>query len=247
MMVNKKKVISNVIRYGIYLLVILFFVWTTQRGYFNKIVNEPDTFFNLLWQHLELVAVSSLLAIVVALPAGVLVTRPRFRRLEWFVSNVANLGQTIPSLAVLALLLGVLGLGFKTAVFALFIYSVLPIFRNTVAGIDSINDQLIDAARGMGFKPYQVLFRIELPNAAYAIFAGIRTAIVLNIGTAALAYLIGGGGFGNWIFTGINLFDNGTLMSGAVPVTLLAVLVDLLLRGLEYVVVPKGARRTLET
>lgn len=246
-LVNKKKIISDVIRYSIYLLVILFFVWAAQQGYFNKIVNEPDTFFNLLRQHLELVAVSSLFAIVVAIPAGILVTRPLFRKLEWLVSNIANLGQTIPSLAVLALLLGVLGIGFKTAVFALFIYSVLPIFRNTVAGIDSINDQLIDAAKGMGFKPYQVLLRIELPNAAYAIFAGIRTAIVLNIGTAALAYLIGGGGFGNWIFTGINLFDNGTLMSGAVPVTLLAVSVDLLLRGLEYVVVPKGARRTLET
>ena len=234
------------IRYGIYLLVILFFVWTFQQGYFNKIVNEPDTFFTLLEQHLVLVGVSSLFAIVVALPAGILVTRPRFRRLEWVVSNIANLGQTIPSLAVLALLLGVLGLGFKTAVFALFIYSVLPIFRNTVAGIDSINDDLIDAARGMGLKPYQVLFRIELPNAAYSIIAGIRTAIVLNIGTAALAYLIGGGGFGNWIFTGINLFDNGTLISGAVPVTLLAVLVDFLLRLLEYVVVPKGSRRAVE-
>lgn len=234
------------IRYGIYLLVLLFFVWTIQQGYFNKIVNEPDTFFTLLQQHLVLVGVSSLFAIVVALPAGVLVTRPRFRRLEWVVSNIANLGQTIPSLAVLALLLGVLGLGFKTAVFALFIYSVLPIFRNTVAGIDSINDDLIDAARGMGLKPYQVLFRIELPNAAYSIIAGIRTAIVLNIGTAALAYLIGGGGFGNWIFTGINLFDNGTLISGAVPVTLLAVLVDFLLRLLEYVVVPKGSRRAVE-
>lgn len=241
---NKKKVISNVIRYGIYLLVLLFFVWTIQQGYFNKIVNEPDTFFTLLEQHLVLVGVSSLFAIVVALPAGVLVTRPRFRKLEWIVSNIANLGQTIPSLAVLALLLGILGLGYKTAVFALFIYSVLPIFRNTVAGIDSINDNLIDAAKGMGFKPYQVLFRVELPNAAYSIIAGIRTAIVLNIGTAALAYLIGGGGFGNWIFTGINLFDNGTLISGAVPVTLLALLADLMLRLLELVIVPKGARRT---
>lgn len=243
---NKKKFISQVIRYSIYALVLLFFVWTMQQGYYEKILNEPETFLTLLKQHLELVGVSSLMAMAVALPAGIFVTRPRFRRLEWIVSNVANLGQTIPSLAVLALLLGVLGLGFKTAVFALFIYSVLPIFRNTVAGIDALSEQLIDAARGMGFKPYQILFRIELPNAAYSIFAGIRTAVVLNIGTAALAYLIGGGGFGNWIFTGINLFDNGTLISGAVPVTLLAITADYVFRLLEYAVVPRGARRAAE-
>jgi osmoprotectant transport system permease protein len=245
--VNKKKVISNIIRYSIYLLVVVFFVWAIQQDYFNKIFNESDTFFVLLEQHLKLVAVSSLLAMIVALPAGILVTRTTFRKAEWIVSNVANLGQTIPSLAVLAIMMGVLGLGFKTAVFALFIYSVLPIFRNTVAGIDSIDENLIDAARGMGFKPHQILFRIELPNAAYSIIAGIRTAIVLNVGTAALAYLIGGGGFGVWIFTGISLFDNGTLLSGAIPVTLLAVLIDLSLRLLEYIVVPKGSRRSAET
>lgn len=244
---NKKKIISSVIRYAIYLVVAVFFVWSFQKGYFDKIFNDADTFFVLLEQHLQLVVVSSLLALVVALPAGILVTRTTFRKAEWIVSNIANLGQTIPSLAVLAIMMGVLGLGFNTAVFALFIYSVLPIFRNTVAGIDSIEDNLIDAAKGMGFKPHQILFRIELPNAAYSIMAGIRTAIVLNIGTAALAYLIGGGGLGVWIFTGINLFDNGTLLSGAIPVTLLAVLVDLLLRFIEHAVVPKGSRRSAET
>ncbi|HEX6923593.1 MAG TPA: ABC transporter permease [Bacillales bacterium] len=243
---NKKKAISNAIRYAIYLLVIVFFVWTFQQGYFNKIFDETDKFFVLLKQHLMLVGVSSLLAFIVALPAGILVTRPTFRKAEWLVSNLANLGQTIPSLAVLALMMGILGLGFKTAVFALFIYSVLPIFRNTVAGIDSVNENTIDAARGMGLKPHQILFRIELPNAAYSIMAGIRTAIVLNIGTAALAFLIGGGGLGVWIFTGISLFNNGILLSGAVPVTILAVLVDFLLRMLEYAVVPKGSRRSAE-
>ena len=95
-------------------------------------------------------------------------------------------------------------------------------------------------------KPYQILFRIELPNAAYSILAGIRTAVVLNIGTAALAYVVGGGGLGVWIFTGIQLFDNGYLISGAIPVTILAILVDLLLRLVERIVVPKGTKQTLE-
>ncbi len=141
-------------------------------------------------------------------------------------------------------MISILGIGFKTAVFALFIYSLLPIYRNTVAGIDSIDEDLIDAAKGMGMKPSQILFRIELPNAAYSILAGIRTAVVLNIGTAALAYVVGGGGLGVWIFTGIQLFDNGYLISGAVPVTLMAIMADYILRGVEHIVVPKGTRRS---
>ena len=91
-------------------------------------------------------------------------------------------------------------------------------------------------------KPIQILFRIELPNASYSILAGIRTAVVLNIGTAALAYVVGGGGLGVWIFTGIQLFDNGYLISGAIPVTLLAIFVDYLLRLLERIIVPKGSK-----
>ncbi|PTX49350.1 osmoprotectant transport system permease protein [Melghirimyces profundicolus] len=239
---ERKKFVSLMVRYGFYALVIYFFVWSFQKNYFSYLFKETETFVLLTRQHLELVAVSSLLAIAVALPSAVLVTRPRFRQTEWIFTNLANLGQTIPVLAVLALMISILGLGFKTAVFALFIYSVLPIFRNTVAGLNSIDDRLIDAAKGMGMKPHQILFRVELPNAAYSIMAGIRTAIVINVGTAAFAFLIGGGGLGVWIFTGIRLFDNSALLSGAVPVTLLAILADYLLRLLEYVVVPKGTR-----
>lgn len=241
---KRKNTVAYIVRYTLYALVILFFVWAIEHHYLSSIYKQFGEFSAMLKQHLELVAVSSLLAILVAIPAGILVTRAKFKKLEWLISNIANLGQTIPSLAVLALAMGFLGLGFKTAVFALFIYSVLPIYRNTVAGIDSIDENLIDAAKGMGMKPYQILFRIELPNAAFSIIAGIRTAVVLNIGTAALAFLIGAGGFGTWIFTGISLFNNTLLLSGAVPVTLLAVLADYLLRVAEYFIVPKGVRRS---
>ncbi|MDN7247121.1 ABC transporter permease [Planococcus shenhongbingii] len=240
---NKQKLIGNIVKFSLYALVAAFFIWAISNHYFDYIFSEKETFLNLLKQHIQLVLVSSLLAILIAVPAGILITRPKFRKAEWLVSNFANLGQTIPSLAVLALMISILGIGFQTAVFALFIYSILPIFRNTVAGIDSIDKNMIDAAKGMGMKPLQILFRIELPNAAYSILAGIRTAVVLNIGTAALAYVIGAGGLGVWIFTGISLFDNGFLISGAIPVTLLAILADYLLRKLEYVIVPKGARR----
>ncbi|HSP22291.1 MAG TPA: ABC transporter permease [Planococcus sp. (in: firmicutes)] len=240
---NRKKLIGNIVRYTLYALVAAFFIWAISNSYFDYIFTQSETFLVLLRQHIVLVLVSSLLAILIAVPVGILITRPKFKGAEWLVSNIANLGQTIPSLAVLALMISILGIGFKTAVFALFIYSILPIFRNTVAGIESIDKNMIDAAKGMGMKPHQILFRIELPNAAYAILAGIRTAVVLNIGTAALAYVVGAGGLGVWIFTGINLFDNGFLISGAIPVTLLAILADYLLRKVEYIVVPKGSRR----
>ncbi|ANU09640.1 ABC-type glycine betaine/proline transport system, inner membrane permease protein [Planococcus antarcticus DSM 14505] len=240
---NRKKLIGNMVRYSLYALVAAFFIWAISNNYFDYIFTQSETFLVLLRQHIVLVLVSSLLAILIAVPAGILITRPKFKKAEWLVSNVVNLGQTIPSLAVLALMISILGIGFQTAVFALFIYSILPIFRNTVAGIDSIDKNMIDAAKGMGMKPHQILFRIELPNSAYSILAGIRTAVVLNIGTAALAYVVGAGGLGVWIFTGINLFDNGFLISGAIPVTLLAILADYILRKVEYVVVPKGSRR----
>ncbi|QHA91095.1 ABC transporter permease [Bacillus sp. N1-1] len=243
---NKKRVISLVVRYSVYGLVALFFFWAISNHYFDYIFTESTTFWHLIKQHLQLVLVSSVLALLIAIPGGILVTRKQFRRAEWVVSNTVNLGQTIPSLAVLALMISILGIGFQTAVFALFIYSLLPMYRNTVAGIDSIDENLIDAARGMGMKPIQILFRIELPNAAYSILAGVRTAIVLNIGTAALAYVVGGGGLGVWIFTGIQLFDNGYLISGAIPVTLLAIFVDYLLRLLERLIVPEGSKPSQE-
>jgi len=244
---NKKKVMSLVVSFFVYGIVAVFFIWAISNSYFDYIFSQSSTFLYLLKQHMQLVLVSSLLAVGVALPVGILVTRRSFRRAEWLVSNTVNLGQTIPSLAVLALMISILGIGFKTAVFALFIYSLLPMYRNTVAGIDSIDENLIDAARGMGMKPIQILFRIELPNASYSILAGIRTAVVLNIGTAALAYVVGGGGLGVWIFTGIQLFDNGYLISGAIPVTLLAIFVDYLLRLLERKIVPKGSKPPQET
>lgn len=245
---SKNQLINRIVKTVLYVLVALFFIWTAANGYYNRIFSDSETFLILFGQHLLLVAVSSLLAVIVALPLAVFVTRPKYKKFEWITSNVANLAQTVPSLAVLALMIGILGIGFAPAVFALFIYSVLPIFRNAVAGFNSIDSNLKDAGKGMGMKPSQVFWRIEVPNSSYAIIAGLRTAIVLNVGTAALAYYIGGGGLGVWIFTGINLFDNGFLLSGAVPVTLMAIGIDLLLAWMGRAVTPKGAKSaTLQT
>jgi osmoprotectant transport system permease protein len=239
---NSKKIIAYIVRITLWALVIAFFWWAISGNMFDKIFNEPETFRGLLMAHIQLTAISAGLAILTSVPLGIFITRPRFRRSEWLIVNIANLGQTIPSLAILALAMSFLGIGMPTAIVALYVYSLLPVLQNTIAGLDSVQPEMKDAAKGMGMTPLQILFRIELPNASSSILAGIRTAVVLNIGTAALAYLIGGGGLGVWIFTGIQLYDNQTLISGAIPVTLLAVLVDFIFRGLQYVLVPKGNR-----
>ncbi|WP_233275816.1 ABC transporter permease [Salibacterium aidingense] len=240
------KAIALTVKVISYLAVLVFFIWAFANNMFYRITEQPDQFFDLLSQHLTLVGVSAGLAILTSVPLGIIVTRKSLRKSEWLAVNVANLGQTIPSIAVLAIAMGFLGIGLQAAIVALYIYSLLPILQNTIAGIDSVNRGVIDSARGMGFTPAQILFKIELPNAAASILAGIRTAIIINIGTAALAYLIGGGGFGVWIFTGIQLFDNTYLLSGAIPVTLLAVLVDFLFRALQRILVPKGLQLAQE-
>ncbi|UOR11381.1 ABC transporter permease [Halobacillus amylolyticus] len=239
---NSKKIIAVAVKLFFWLLLIAFFWWSFTNDMFSRISEEPVQFFNLLRDHLTLVGISAGIAILTSVPLGILITRASLRKSEWLVVNIANLGQTIPSLAILALAMGFLGIGLKAAIVALYIYSLLPILQNTVAGLDSVNPETKDAAKGMGLTPLQILFKVELPSAAYSIIAGIRTAVVLNIGTAALAYLIGGGGLGVWIFTGIQLFDNSYLISGAVPVTLLAIGVDFLFRGIQYLLVPKGLR-----
>lgn len=243
----KKRNKSTFIRYFFYGLVLIFFAWALSSGYFSVIFEQTDEFLRLLRRHIMLVVVSSLLAIGVAIPTGIFVTRQAFRKLEWPILNFANLGQTIPSIAILALVMTYLGIGFNSAVFALFVFSILPVLRNTVAGINTVDPALLDAAKGMGFTKRQILLKVEMPNAAYPIMAGIRTAMVMNVGTAALAYLVGGGGLGDFIFTGIMLQDHSFLISGAVPVTLLAISLDFLLRLIEKIVVSKGLQRSSST
>lgn len=231
---------------GLYVILLAVICWAYFAGTFQFISDHPDDLLFLTGQHLKLVGISSALAIVVALPLGIFVTRPRFRKFEWIVTNFANIGQTVPSLAILALVMSYLGLGWKTAVFALWFNSLLPILRNTVAGIENVDPLIIDAGKGMGMTARQIFFKLELPNASYTIIAGIRTAVVINVGTAALAFLIGGGGLGDLIFTGISLFDTGIMLSGAVPVIVLAILIDYLLGLIEKLLVPRGLKRTLE-
>ena len=131
-------------------------------------------------------------------------------------------------------------LGLTGAAFALFVLTLLPIVLNTIAGLRSVPQPLIEAARGMGMTPAQILRRVELPNAVFVILAGIRTALAINVGTAPLAFLIGGGGLGELIFTGIDLMDPSMLLAGAIPTALLAIFVDFLVGQAQFWLIPRG-------
>jgi osmoprotectant transport system permease protein len=135
-----------------------------------------------------------------------------------------------------------LGIGMKPAVFALTIYSILPIARNTLAGITAVPPELIDAGKGMGMPPMKILMEVEIPNAMKVILTGFRVALIINIGTAALAYVIGAGGLGDLIFTGISLMQTDKLLAGAIPVTLLALFADFLSELLGLSLISRGLR-----
>jgi len=177
------------------------------------------------------VAISTGLALLVGLPLGVLVAhRPAWRRP---VLGLANVFQTIPSLALFGLLIPVFGIGAWTAVTALVIYALLPIIRNTYAGISGVDPAVREAGRGMGMTDGELLRLVELPLAAGVILAGVRVATVVSVGIATIAAAIGAGGLGVYIFRGVATVDDTLILAGAIPAALLALLADGLLGFLE--------------
>ncbi len=199
----------------------------------------PDVQY-LMVQHIWLTVMSGSLAIVVAIPLGIVLSRPKMANVAESLMQVLNVGTTIPTLAVLALSMSFLGIGTVPAVFGLFVATLLPITRNTYAGLKGVNPALMEAAAGIGMSPMQRLFKVELPNALYVIFAGMRTALTINVGTVPLAFLIGAGGLGELIFTGIDLYDPVMMLSGAIPTALLAIVVDALVALIAFLLVPRG-------
>jgi osmoprotectant transport system permease protein len=194
----------------------------------------------LLRQHLVLVGVSGSLAIVAGVGIGVALTRPALARHAEAVIQAVNMITSIPTLGKLALMMSFLGIGALPAIVGLWIATLLPIVRNTYEGIRAVPAHMIDAARGMGMDGAQILRRVELPNAMFVIVAGIRTAMAVNVGTAPIAFLIGGGGLGELIFTGIDLQEHGMMLAGAIPTALLAIAVDFLFGQAQYWLVPRG-------
>lgn len=191
-------------------------------------------------EHLELTAIAVGIAVAIGVPLGAYLTRQRF--LSAPVLAAVGTIQTVPSLALLGLLIPLMGIGDKPALVALFLYALLPIVRNTYAGLGGIDPAIVDAARGMGMRPRQILLRIALPQALPVVMGGIRTSTVINVGVATLAALVGAGGLGKFIFRGIAMVDMRTVLMGAVPAALLALALDGLLALLEKRLVPAGLR-----
>jgi osmoprotectant transport system permease protein len=188
-----------------------------------------------------LVALSLLASILVAVPLGVVAAqRPRTGRV---IIGAAGLLQTIPSLALLVLLIPLFGIGSPPALVALFLYGLLPIVRNTHAGLEAIPEPLRESARALGLPVGARLRLVELPLAMPAVVAGVKTAAVIDVGTATIGALIGAGGLGQPILTGIRLDDFGLVLQGAVPAAMMALAVERLFEAIERRVVPAGLRR----
>jgi osmoprotectant transport system permease protein len=202
----------------------------------DSLVARSLTYNNVLKalrEHINLLLVSMAGAVIAGVLIGIVLSRPKLYYLGRGVENVVNVGQTVPSLAILALFYTVMGLGFRVAVFALFLYSILPILRNTFAGITNVDNSIIESARGMGMSPFRVLTRIELPIAYPIIIAGIRTAVVINVGAATLATFIGGGGFGDLIVTGLAVRRDMVIFTGAGLAALTAIMLDYIIGQVE--------------
>ena len=195
-------------------------------------------------EHVVLSGWSTALAVATAVPVGVVVTRRPWRRLAAPALFAANLGQTMPTVAVLALMYAVTGVGFRTAVLALWVYSLLPVLRNTLTGLADVDAGVVDAARGMGMSPGQVLLRVELPLARPVIVAGIRTAAVVNVATAALATFVGAGGLGAVVLVGLSNQRDRVLVVGAALTAILALAADWAVAALGSVATGRAVRST---
>lgn len=202
---------------------------------------NPAYFWTAVSRHVELVAVPMLAAILVSVPLGIFITR--VRRLANPVLWFASMLYTIPALALLALLIVLgFGIGKKPSMIAMFLYALLPILRNTYAGITGVDSFIKKAARGMGMTDWQVLLQVELPLAFRVIWAGIRTTAVIIIGSAPLAALIGGGGLGELITRGMSTMRDEWILLGAVPSALMALGADWLMGVIENWVIPRGLK-----
>lgn len=200
----------------------------------NRIVEE-------LIRHVELTVVATVLVLAIAIPLGIMLTRPWARRYRPVALGVANAGQAIPSIGVFAMLAVIWGMfGFVPSIIALVFYSILPVLRNTMVGLEQVDESVIDAARGMGMGKWKVLRKVEIPLAVPVMAAGVRTALVIVVGTVALATFIDGGGLGDFINNGLKLSNKKILYTGSILTAVLALAVDWVGGILEDVFRPKG-------
>ncbi|NIF00458.1 ABC transporter permease [Pantoea sp. Acro-805] len=233
---------SPVRRVGFALLAIVVVIALLVWGIgLNTLRDRKEDLIYLGQQHMFLVFWSMFFALLMGIPSGILLSRPFARRWAEYVMQIFNVGNTLPPLAVLALAMVIVGIGDRPALIALFLASLLPIVRNTFAGLSAVPPSLIEAANGIGMTKFQRLVQVEIPNALPVILAGVRIATAINVGTAPLAFLIGASSFGELIFPGIYLNDFPTLILGAVATALFALILDMLLAALGRFLSPHSA------
>jgi len=229
---------SKYLSFALFLFGVVTFMFVLMN--YTAVGEYSEDVIYLTKEHLVLVGVSGLLAVVAGIFFGVMLSRPMFQKQAENIMQIFNISVTVPTLAVLALSMSFLGIGFLPSIVGLFIATLLPIIKNTFVGLKAVNPHMIEAAKGMGMSPMQILLQVEIPNAMFVIFSGIRTALAINVGTAPLVFLIGGGGLGELIFSGIDLDMMPMLLAGAITTGVLAILVDKVTYIISTVVISKG-------
>ncbi|KGA47988.1 binding--dependent transport system inner membrane component family protein [Yersinia frederiksenii ATCC 33641] len=221
--------------WALLLLVGLVFGMTSLQGLFSTLfpdLDRPiylqDTFWSLVIAHVLLVFISSVIAIFIGVSAGIAVTRPAGKEFRSVVETVVAMGQTFPPVAVLAIAVPVMGFSEKPAIIALVLYGLLPILQGSITGIESVSRDIREVAQGVGMSTRQILWRVELPLAAPVIVAGIRTSVIINIGTAAIASTVGTKTLGSPIIIGLSGFNTAYVIQGAAVVALLAIITDMI-------------------
>lgn len=210
--------------------------------YISFMLERQDQIMELTAQHMYLTFIAVAFAILVAVPLGIFITR--FDRAAGIVVGIANAVQALPSLALLGFLIPVLGIGSKPSIVMIFLYSLLPIIKNTYTGLANVDRAILEAGRGMGMTNWQLMRMVQLPLALPVIMAGIRISAVTAVGLTTIAALIGAGGLGQLIYRGISMVNNKMIITGAVPAMVLTLVVDYILNILERAVTPKGIKKS---
>ncbi|ASN38193.1 ABC transporter permease [Arthrobacter sp. 7749] len=222
------------------LAVLMIWVLNADLSETERTTLDPATLWGYTIEHVSLTMMAAVIVLIIAIPLGILLTRPSLRRLSTPVMAIANIGQAAPAIGLVVILAFWLGFGYWAAVIALVLYAILPVLTNTMVGLRQVDERLVEAGRGMGMSSMAVLLKVELPLAVPVMLSGIRTALVLLVGTATLATFINGGGLGILINTGVNLNLTAVLVAGSLLVALLALLIDWLGRVVEQLARPKG-------
>lgn len=240
-----KLFLSNIKKWwiiGFYLALFLWWIFdfaTIKKWFLGFLGQRPDliqrtSLGELALQHLNIVLISTSIAIVIGLGAGMIIHYTQHKELKDMALKLASIGETIPSAAIIALSVPLYGYGNRPIILALIIYAILPILRNTIVGLESIAEPILDAAKGVGLSKWQQLIKIELPLSLPTLLAGIRTALVINISAATIGATVGAGGFGVPIIAGIRTYDPVMVIQGSVPVILMALFADRLLRYKKF-------------